>query len=361
MMGFGFNAVTGDFSRGAGGFLIENGELGRPVSEVTISRQLRRPVEAHRRRRRRSRSAQLDGVSDLPRRAHDGRRSLMTALRALVALGLVAAPAAARAGMCGTPSFTVTPASYGGPPPVVPINVQVRLRVWRGTELSLYDVPEVPEVRTEPGPRDSAKLADARFAFVPEKGVAVEAKAQLVPVGEARLLITPARPLAPSTRYTLVAHGVDDRDGTRKPHDYRLQQYTTAADADHTAPSFAVRRARFGRFTQRHPFNDKGNVYGRFVEADLRDLGEDAKQLVFEVTPLGEGAPPPFWTTTSLSEDTEASTLRFGAVGWCDRVDMDFPKTGEGRFELRAVDLAGNESAPVTFTVRYDHPYVKYR
>jgi PmbA protein len=37
MMGFGFNAVTGDFSRGAGGFLIENGALGRPVSEITVS------------------------------------------------------------------------------------------------------------------------------------------------------------------------------------------------------------------------------------------------------------------------------------------------------------------------------------
>lgn len=37
MMGFGFNAVTGDFSRGASGFLIENGALGQPVSEVTIS------------------------------------------------------------------------------------------------------------------------------------------------------------------------------------------------------------------------------------------------------------------------------------------------------------------------------------
>jgi PmbA protein len=37
MMGFGFNAVTGDFSRGAGGFWIENGELAFPVSEVTIS------------------------------------------------------------------------------------------------------------------------------------------------------------------------------------------------------------------------------------------------------------------------------------------------------------------------------------
>jgi PmbA protein len=40
MMGFGFNAVTGDFSRGASGFWIENGELTYPVSEVTISSNL---------------------------------------------------------------------------------------------------------------------------------------------------------------------------------------------------------------------------------------------------------------------------------------------------------------------------------
>ncbi len=37
MMGFGFNPVTGDFSRGASGFWIENGELSYPVNEVTIS------------------------------------------------------------------------------------------------------------------------------------------------------------------------------------------------------------------------------------------------------------------------------------------------------------------------------------
>lgn len=40
MMGFGFNAVTGDFSRGASGFLIRDGELTDPVSEVTISLNL---------------------------------------------------------------------------------------------------------------------------------------------------------------------------------------------------------------------------------------------------------------------------------------------------------------------------------
>ena len=37
MMGFGFNPVTGDFSRGAQGFWIEDGELTFPVSEITIS------------------------------------------------------------------------------------------------------------------------------------------------------------------------------------------------------------------------------------------------------------------------------------------------------------------------------------
>jgi PmbA protein len=37
MMGFGFNPVTGDFSRGAAGFWIDHGELAYPVSEVTIS------------------------------------------------------------------------------------------------------------------------------------------------------------------------------------------------------------------------------------------------------------------------------------------------------------------------------------
>lgn len=40
MMGFGFNPVTGDLSRGAAGFWIEDGKLAFPVSEVTISANL---------------------------------------------------------------------------------------------------------------------------------------------------------------------------------------------------------------------------------------------------------------------------------------------------------------------------------
>ena len=40
LMGFGFNPVTGDFSRGASGFWIEDGRFAYPVSEVTISSNL---------------------------------------------------------------------------------------------------------------------------------------------------------------------------------------------------------------------------------------------------------------------------------------------------------------------------------
>jgi PmbA protein len=40
LIGMGANIVTGDYSRGAAGFWIENGELTYPVSEVTIAGQL---------------------------------------------------------------------------------------------------------------------------------------------------------------------------------------------------------------------------------------------------------------------------------------------------------------------------------
>ena len=38
---FGVNMVTGDYSRGAAGFWIENGELAYPVEEVTIAGNLK--------------------------------------------------------------------------------------------------------------------------------------------------------------------------------------------------------------------------------------------------------------------------------------------------------------------------------
>jgi len=40
-LGFGVNLVTGDYSRGASGLWIENGEPAYPVEEITVAGSLR--------------------------------------------------------------------------------------------------------------------------------------------------------------------------------------------------------------------------------------------------------------------------------------------------------------------------------
>ena len=40
LMGQGVNAITGDYSRGAAGFWIENGEIAYPVAEITVAGNL---------------------------------------------------------------------------------------------------------------------------------------------------------------------------------------------------------------------------------------------------------------------------------------------------------------------------------
>ena len=41
LIGFGINSVTGDYSRGAAGLWIENGEIAYPVEEVTVAGNLK--------------------------------------------------------------------------------------------------------------------------------------------------------------------------------------------------------------------------------------------------------------------------------------------------------------------------------
>jgi PmbA protein len=41
LIGFGVNTITGDYSRGAAGFWIENGEIAYPVEEITIAGNLK--------------------------------------------------------------------------------------------------------------------------------------------------------------------------------------------------------------------------------------------------------------------------------------------------------------------------------
>ena len=53
LMGQGVNYVTGDYSRGASGYWVENGEIAYPVHEVTIAGNLEGHAAQHRRHRRR--------------------------------------------------------------------------------------------------------------------------------------------------------------------------------------------------------------------------------------------------------------------------------------------------------------------
>jgi PmbA protein len=46
LIGFGINMVTGDYSRGAVGHWIENGELAYPVEEVTVAGNLLQMFQA---------------------------------------------------------------------------------------------------------------------------------------------------------------------------------------------------------------------------------------------------------------------------------------------------------------------------
>jgi PmbA protein len=41
LIGFGVNTVTGDYSRGAAGFWVENGEIQYPVEEITVAGNLK--------------------------------------------------------------------------------------------------------------------------------------------------------------------------------------------------------------------------------------------------------------------------------------------------------------------------------
>ena len=79
LMGFGFNPVTGDFSRGAQGFWIENGELTFPVSEVTIAANFDEILKRIDAVADDLELRSVDSSADVSRIAHDTRRARRTA------------------------------------------------------------------------------------------------------------------------------------------------------------------------------------------------------------------------------------------------------------------------------------------
>ncbi len=76
LMGQGVNYVTGDYSRGAAGFWVENGRIVHPVEEVTVAGNLREMLRKHRRRRRRHLHVGHAHHRLAARRTHEGGRQL---------------------------------------------------------------------------------------------------------------------------------------------------------------------------------------------------------------------------------------------------------------------------------------------
>ena len=76
LIGFGVNIVTGDYSRGAAGMWIRNGELAFPVSEVTIAGTLQADADEHRWHRGRFGISRVDGGADAGGGGDDRRRAV---------------------------------------------------------------------------------------------------------------------------------------------------------------------------------------------------------------------------------------------------------------------------------------------
>jgi PmbA protein len=74
LMGQGVNYVTGDYSRGAAGFWVEDGRIAYPVHEVTIAGHLREMFRHPRHRRRHLHPGQQDGGLGADRPHEAGRR-----------------------------------------------------------------------------------------------------------------------------------------------------------------------------------------------------------------------------------------------------------------------------------------------
>ena len=76
LMGQGVNPVTGDYSRGAAGFWVENGAIAYPVQEITIAGNLEGHVSRHCCGGHRHLASRLAPMRIDPDRAHDDRGRL---------------------------------------------------------------------------------------------------------------------------------------------------------------------------------------------------------------------------------------------------------------------------------------------
>jgi hypothetical protein len=158
-----------------------------------------------------------------------------------------------------------------------------------------------------------------------------------VPAGVARASLIPAQPLSPETDYAVV--------GRYGP----LTTFRTGTQEDHVAPPAPAQVASQMTVYWKEPNSCDGSV-GRYgvLELTPADVGEPVH---FTVREGGE-------TVAVDQPSTPGQPLR--ALVACDPgVGAGLPETwrltpGPHTLELRAVDLAGNVSAPITVSVNAD-------
>jgi len=259
------------------------------------------------------------------RETHPLRSSCVLITCCAIALVLCTSASPVLAGMCGTPTVRLYPWAAK----TVPANAQLLVR--------LHDPRDI-ETRFVRG----AVADHHQYDLVSERGVHIGLR-RVEPPGE----INPQRGVS----FTWLALAVSELlvDGEKYALFVDNEKLAWLAPMiagpalAEVAPTFTVRSARF--VDKRPSGNNKGNVYGARIVVALGETSVPSAQLVFTVTPLDLTAAPPIW------RDVDKGAFEFGAIGECMYRDLELAGHGRQRFDLRAVDLAGHVSAPVTITV----------
>jgi hypothetical protein len=240
--------------------------------------------------------------------------------------------------MCSQPNLFLFPPERT----TLPTNAELRVVLYQD-DLYLSDE----------GIQGRAPATTVSFAFARDGGASIPLERKSVPTSKGiSFVLAPANPLVANASYALVANGtITTGPDAGKPHTFPVARYTAAAGVDTAAPSLVVRAAHYAVRTKRRG-NTNGQVFGPFVIVTVTPApGDDAlSSLLFEVKPEGGDENATFWKIAGTSE------LTFGAVGQCGHGDVQFPRRGKVRYELRAVDASGQRSPPVFILVDVDHP-----
>jgi hypothetical protein len=141
LMGQGVNYVTGDYSRGAAGYWVEDGRIAYPVHEVTIAGTCARCSRASRHRGRRLHPGQQDGGLGAHRPHEARRRRRLTGLArpSLCPAGVL------RAGYGAYPDFSFLLAGRNTLPGTLFVQAcTIAVRAGKPARVGLWPTPRIP-------------------------------------------------------------------------------------------------------------------------------------------------------------------------------------------------------------------------